>query len=246
LSEAFSNLASVYIEFVSRVVHVIQDIPYAFFDEVHISFAQMILLYCFVIIITITLKFKVVRGWWFVIGSVILFLIYDLRYENNLNKDEVVVFHVRNQTLVGLKSQEKLTVLASSSSYKQSNTYDFILESYAINARIDKEFKMIPLGLSKSKQGIGDVQFEGNGILWHRSKSYLFLDYVQEYISDTLSVDVLLVGGRKSKNYLEKVLPLIKSEKTIFLDHWKNDDFNSKTDSTEVLQSRYIVITSNI
>ena len=246
VSEAFSNLASVYIEFVSRIVHVIQDIPYAFFDGVHISFAQMILLYCFVITITITLKFKVVRGWWFVVGTVILFLIYDLRYENKLNKDEVVVFHVRNQTLVGLKSQEKLTVLASSSSYKQSNTYDFILEPYAINARIDKEFKIIPLGLSKSKQLIGDVQFGGNGILWHRSKSYLFLDYVQEYVSDTLSVDVLLVGGRKSKNYLEKVLPLIKSEKTIFLDHWENDDFNSKTDSTEVLQSRYIVITSNI
>jgi len=94
-----------------------------------------------------------------------------------------------------------LTVLVSSSSYKQSNTYDFILESYALNARIDKEFKMIPLGLSKSKQLIGDVQFEGNGVLWHRSKSYLFLDYVQEYVSDTLSVDVLLVGGKKSKNY---------------------------------------------
>mgnify|MGYP006145994897 CR=1 FL=1 len=215
LASWLAYVISSYIDFIAAVVSYIQEIPYAFFEGVHITFGQMISIYTLLLSITLALVYRWKYGFTLAVASVALFLFLDSQYENSLEPSEFISFQVANEILLGFKQDNQLTLLATEDLYRNNKKRDFVIEPFIINERLSADYALVPLSLSKSKQAFGDVHFLGNGVIIWQDKSILVLDNVTEYINKPLDVDILIIGIKKSDRYLEKVLPLISFDEVI-------------------------------
>ncbi len=54
------------------------------------------------------------------------------------------------------------------------------------------------------QMSFSSVQVLGNGLLTFGGESYLFLDGIRGYVSDTLQVDHLIFGSEKSEGFVKK------------------------------------------
>ena len=214
-------IVSSYIEFIAVVVSYIQSIPYAFFEGIHITFGQMISIYALLVSLTVALVYKWKCGFLLAVTSVVMFLVLDIQYENSLEPSEFISFEVANETLLGFKQKDHLTLVATENLYMDTRKLNYVIEPFIVNERLSKEYTIIPSSLSKSKQVFKDVHFLGNGVIVWQDKRILLLDNVTEYIYKPIHVDVLVVGVKKSDAYLEKVLPLIAFDELIVLESWK-------------------------
>ncbi len=213
LAKFCASLMTMYIDFIARVVHYIQDIPYAFFEDVHITFWQMLSVYGFIIAVTVARRLEslkvVVAG----VVCVIAFIVADRSYEKRLPKSEVIVFDVGRDFLVGFRSADSITFVASKGVYMDENKIDFVIRPYMVKERLRFDYAIIPDNLIRSKFEYKDLEGLGNGIFWFKGKSYHFLDYTKNYVNGSLQPDILVVGNKKSDRYLSKVLPLIDAKK---------------------------------
>lgn len=213
LAKFFASAMTLYIDFIARVVHYIQDIPYAFFEDVHITYWQMLSIYGFILAATIARKLESTVAAVAAISFVVLFLLADYRYEESLPKNEVVLFDVGRDFLAGFRQGNKITFVASAGVYTDENKVDFIIRPYMVKERLDFNYTMVPDALLKTKSNFGELHSLGNGILWFGNKSYHFLDHTRKYINGPIVSDVLIVGSKKKEGYLKKVLPLLQWEK---------------------------------
>lgn len=83
---------TIYIGFIATEVNLIRDVPFAFLEGIHITFFQMILFYAFILVLTATLRNRWSAGLFIAPIIVIAFLWEDHRYEQSLNREEVVFF----------------------------------------------------------------------------------------------------------------------------------------------------------
>lgn len=237
-----AKVPSMIISFIAVVVRYIQDIPYAFFEGVHITFGQMILLYIGIIIVTISLKEKWNRGLYLTPCLVAAFIGLDIGYINSLKSTEVVIFHKRNATLIGFKSNNYLTLVTDNKTYLDETFLEYIIEPYQINERLTSEIKIIPLELLGNPHEFSEIRCLGKGLVVFNNESFLFLDEMTGYVQDTIEVDNLVVGSQKNLKYLEKVIPMIKSSNTIYLDNWRNERFLDSQGMKQALQNRASLI----
>ncbi len=213
LAKLCAKAVTLYIDFIAMVVHFLQDIPYAFFEDVHITLVQMLSIYGFILLTTISIKHKSKVAVVLAASCVLLFLVADYSYERKLPKSEVALFDVGRGLLVGFRDGDRITFVASEGIYTDQNKLDFIIRPYLVKERIDLNYAIIPSVLLRRRNSLDKIQSLGNGVVWYKDKSYLFLDYTKDYINDTLTLDCVIVGEYKSRNYLTKVLPWLQARR---------------------------------
>lgn len=243
LASLFSSIAEMYILFIAKVVHFIQDVPYAFFENVHITFWQMILLYVFIILATFTWVNKWKSGWYLVVLSAMLFLAVDFLYEKSVSETEMVIFDVRNETLIGFKKENYVTFIASEGIYKDQNKIDFIVTPYLVNERLADSYCIYPAQLCKNTAILPNVELLGDGFLWFDNKRVLLLDAMSSYISKEIQVDVLLVGKHKNEKYLAKVAGFIDCPQKVILNNWRATKQSKAINRSECRrQTGYLIV----
>jgi competence protein ComEC len=226
LASWLAYVVSAYIDFIAVVVSYIQDIPYAFFEGVHITFVQMLCIYAFILTVTAALVHKWKAGFTLAIACIMLFLFADFRYERSLISEEWISFEVANETLIGLKQDKKLFLLCTEKVYTDQKKLEFIILPFIVNERLDPDYTVSPLSLSKSKLQYGDAHYLGNGIIRWRGRSILLLDNMTDYLEKPIAVDVLVIGSKKSERFITKVTPMIARSKTVVLKSWKSNNLN--------------------
>ncbi|MDA8886429.1 ComEC/Rec2 family competence protein [Bacteroidia bacterium] len=243
IAEFFARISEVYITFISRIVHYIQDVPYAFFENVHISFSQMLLIYVFIITLTISLVHKWSYGFMWSLLAVAAFLFSDYKYDRSMASVQVVCFDVRNETLIGFKEENAITFIASEGVFQDVSKVDFIITPYLVKERLTESYSVVPLQCIANEQKHGRLSILGKGMVCFDNKSYLFLDKLKDYVNDTINTDYVIIGKEKNSQYISKVLPLINSKKTIILDNWRMEELKAEDKSNNsVIQSKGCVI----
>ena len=240
----FAKIMTAYIGFIATVVNLIKDVPFAFLEGIHITFFQMILCYAFIVMLTATLRNRWSAGLFIAPIIVIAFLWEDHRYEQSLNREEVVLFDVRNETLVGFRTDNSFTLVASDGVFLDESVMDFIIEPYMTNTRVNRISNVIPMSSISGQVTFGSVQILGNGLLTFGGESYLFLDGIRGYVSDTLQVDHLIVGSAKSDGFVKKVTQLITHENSVLLNSWRSKRLVDciKTDTLHLQTRGHVII----
>jgi competence protein ComEC len=239
LAHFLADIATIYIQFIVRTVSYIQDIPYAFFENVHITFGQMLCIYAAIIGITIALVKKWVCGFVLTAIAIFGFVTADYLYFNELPSTEAIAFDVQNETLIGFRENDTLTLIASKGAYMDQAVSDFIIKPYLINQRITS-YRLVPMETLDIRAAYGNLKSLGNGFLWYANQSYLLTDGYKGYLSNPIQVDNLVIGSKKSDAFLKYVNSYIESNKTVFLNSWKPKKATfkeSKTHSSVILQN---------
>jgi len=246
LASFFSSVSETYILFIAKVVHFIQDVPYAFFDNVHITFLQMICIYLIIILGTITWVNKWQKGLYLTAIAAVLFLVADLQYNRSISDTEMILFDVRNETLIGFKQNGFVTFLASDGIYKDQSKMDFIITPYLVTERLSNNYCVYPSQLAQYKETLPTVELLGNGFVWFNDKRILLLDGMQSYIKEPMDIDILLVGTTKNEKYVSKVANLINAYEIFLLDNWRAEELKKELNNHEIfIQERCIVIKSD-
>ncbi len=213
LASFCAKAVMLYIDFIAGVVHFLQDIPYAFFEGIHITLTQMLCIYGLILGITFSTRHKSKTALALAATCVLIFLKADISFERHVPRSEVALFKVGRDLLVGLREGNKISFVASEGIYKDQKKLDFIVRPYLVKERLDREYAIIPALLLGVPSALGTIEFLGNGVVWYDNKSYLFLDYTNTYIRDTLKLDCVIVGKSKSVDYMNKVLPRLQSDR---------------------------------
>ncbi|PCJ62799.1 MAG: hypothetical protein COA58_16695 [Bacteroidetes bacterium] len=223
LAQFLSKIISIYIQFISSIVHYIQDIPFAFFENVHITFSQMLLIYALIVAVTFTVLQKWRKGFVLVIVLSISFLVSDYVFERSLYRTEVVCFDVRNETLIGFRQNKQIVFLASKGIYEsESKKLEFIVNPYLINERLTDNYSVFPLDCINQKMSMGFLTFLDNGTIWFNNKSYMILDKTHSYINNEIKGDFLIIGSKKGESYIKKVIGKLDFKNIVILDSWKS------------------------
>lgn len=213
-ASALASMVSAYIAFISATVLYIQDLPFAFFENVYVSFWQMVLIYITLFFITFVWINRWKAGLVIPIICVALFMLAEIYEIEKTNKAEVISFYHTKETLLVFRDNNQATFFASSGIYTDESASEFIITPYLVNENITKH-DVLPIETLKRPFSNQVVTSYGNGSVWFNNTSYLVLDGVKEYITDTLHTDYLLIGSKKSTKYLAAVAPLIQAKKVV-------------------------------
>ena len=221
VSVYLARIMEVYIQFISDVVHYIQNIPYAFFENVHITLGQMLSIYGFIILLTVTRKLKWKYARWLMIVPVLSFVLCDQYYEKSLQGSEVICFDVRNETLVAFRSGKQITFLASKGVYLDQSKLDFILKPYLIKQRIKDSYQIFPISCLSYARDVGEFKSLGNGFVWFQNKSIVFIDQLSMPIVDSVAVDYAFIGKQKNSRFLKNELASLEVSNFIVMNNWR-------------------------
>lgn len=188
-----SEIVSFYISVISRAVYYIQDLPYAFFEGIHITYLQMIYIYLFIGALTVTFRLRRAIGFVLACLLVVLFIAEDYTYEHGLKQNEVISFDVGRDLLVGFRSENELVLIASKGFYLDENKMEFVVKPYLIKERLGSSCRVIPIETLKEKWDIGELKLLGNGVVWYQNQSYLINRYVPR--NKTFSTDFLVTAN---------------------------------------------------
>ncbi|MBT8326353.1 MAG: ComEC family competence protein [Bacteroidia bacterium] len=210
-----AKLISAYIQFISSAVLSIQEVPYAFFEDIHISFEQLMLVYLFIISLTFDLVKRNKYSFVIPILCCILFLWSDYSIENQKGKKEVIYFNIPNELLVGFRENDSILFLASKGVYEKHNNFNYILRPYLVNERLINNYDILPLEVTRLKSDLKLVTTYGNGSIWFNNKSYLAADYLEDYITDSLAVKSLIIGQKKSPQFYKAIKRIVQADTVI-------------------------------
>lgn len=244
LASFFAKIVTIYIGFIATVVNVIKDVPSAFIEGIHITFLQMIICYILIVLITITLRYRWSSGLIIIPLFVLVFLIEDYLYEEGIHDEEIVLFDVRNKTLAGFRSNSELTLVASDELFQDKTAMDFIVDPYVINSRINRINSVIPVSALSRQFTFGNVTALGEGLIVFGNKSLIFTDGIRSVISDSISIDHLIIGSKRSDQFIRKVTPLIAHKNSILLNSWRSNRLKDDIQSDSLLQQirGYVII----
>jgi len=215
-----AKVVNIYIDFIARVVLYIQDVPYAFFEHVHITLSQMLLIYAFIILSTYTLVNKWKAGFVYCIVLVIGFISVDYIYSKSMDKTEVICFDIYNEILVGFRKNGHITFLASEGVYADKSKLEFVIQPYITIERLTDNYSIFPINSISANVNLKNVRLLSNGYVWFDNKSFLFLDQLNGYIDKDLSGDFLIIGKSKTMRYLDKVASKLDFGSTVVLNSW--------------------------
>lgn len=166
LGEIISEVIAIYIQFIADAVNRIQHIPYAFFEDVHITLTQMVLLYLLIIIVCVSIKFKWKTGLIFTITCVVIFIVNDWFYLNKIRQTDVIVFDVGKESLVGFVRNNHMTFIMSDKLLKDEQTIAYLVKPYLVANRLNKQYSIFPLYLLHAKTNHKNTKMIGNGVVW--------------------------------------------------------------------------------
>jgi competence protein ComEC len=146
-------LIDIYLYFINNLVVGIQDLPFAFFDNLYINFLEMIGIYICLIGFLVWLIYRKSKG--FIISTTALafvFLSVNLRIVQNIRKDEWIAFSIKNHYAFGLKSGRDLRLFTDSALFEDKEQRDFhCLPYFMANAggqlswiNLDSVWKTLP------------------------------------------------------------------------------------------------------
>lgn len=210
-----AEVVSLYIRFIANAVGYIQNLPFAFFENVYISFEQLICIYLFIF----SLTFIWINRWKAGLFIPVLFALGYIGFELNLfsktQKAEVISFYHSKETLLAFRSNNQVLFLGSSGIYKDEQALKYIITPYVVSEGL-KNYDILPIETIKRPISHKLITGYGNGMVWFNGKSYIILDEINAYITDTIKADYLLIGRKKSLQYVAAITSLIKSQKVVF------------------------------
>jgi len=194
LASLLATVLECYIKFISSVVHFIQDIPYAFFEGVHISFYQMISIYGFIIMATLSFRIR----------KLIL-----------LSTLPLIV------TLVGFRSGNEITFIASEGILKDRSKLEFVITPYIIKERIGQNYSICPMAALDRKTRHSNIVILGGGVVWFAKKTFVFCDELKTGFEMKVPTDIVFIGKDKSKNFLSTMMSVLRPKQAVVLNSWK-------------------------
>ena len=217
VAQFLADLAEVYIRFIVQVASYIQELPFAFFENVHITFSQMLTVYVFLIALMVALVHKWWQGFGIALIAAMGFMAIDYNYQYSLHKNEFIAFDVKKEVLLGFRDNDRLTVIASKGAYTSDAVYDYTLKPYLINNRVSI-CVVIPMEMLKAKASYGNLHSLGNGFVWFDNKSYFLTDAYKGYLKKEIEVNNLVVGTHKSDAFLKFVKIHVLYDTAILMD----------------------------
>lgn len=249
VAAGFAAVISTYIQFISKSVIYIKHLPFAFFENVYISFWQMVFIYLFILALSIAWKNRWKPGLALAMLSVMLFVASDFLRFHNTNKTEVISFYHPKETLLAFRKNEEVIFFASNGIVANDQAFKYIITPYLVKEGLVQDYDILPIETLKRPFSKGAVLGFGNGTIWFNNKSYLVLDEVKDYIGQPITVDFMILGNKKSTNYCQKVasqLPaknvLIMPNTSFYLKNVVKDKkfFSSKKTSFIIQDNTYI------
>lgn len=230
VAQFLADLAEIYIRFIVQVASYIQELPYAFFENIHITFSQMLTVYAFLIAVTMALVHKWWQGFGIALIAAIGFMAIDYNYQHVLHKNEFIAFDAKKEVLLGFRDNDRLTVIASKGAYMDDAVYDYTIKPYLINNRVSK-CAVIPMEMLKVKVRYGNVYSLGNGFVWFDNKSYFLTDAYKGYLNKDINVHKLVVGTKKSDRFMKYVETHVLYDSAIFLDKINRERIEKQRDT---------------
>lgn len=211
LTQLLADFVSSYIVFIADAVLWIQNLPRAFFEDIHITTLQLFLLYAAIILLTITLTRKWEFGWALVTTCVFVFLIEDYKVLKDRNSPSEVVHFQNNRELATIYQKgNEVQILGSQSYYPGTKNFEFQVRPYLVKERLTMEYLFRPIEATNFKQQADFMSYHGNGLLRFDNKTYLYLDNLRGYLKDTLEVNQIYTQGNRSKAYYKAVSSRIR------------------------------------
>ena len=226
VAQYLADLAEVYIRFIVQTASYIQQLPYSIFANVHITFNQLLMVYVFLLVISIALVQKWWQGYSLALIAVMGFIADDYVYQKALLQNEFIVFDVKKEILIGFRVKDKLTLIASKYAYTDA-VYDYTIQPYLVNNRISK-CALVPMEALALKARYGNIQSLGNGFVWFDNKSYFLTDAYKGYLNNDIEVNNLVIGSKKSESFLNYVKIHIRGDTTIFTDKIEGQRFEKQ------------------
>ncbi len=230
VAQFLADLAEIYIRFIVQVASYIQELPYAFFENIHITFSQMLTVYAFLIAVTMALVHKWWQGFGIALIAAIGFMAIDYNYQYVLHKNEFIAFDAKKEVLLGFRDNDRLTLIASKGAYMDDAVYDYTIKPYLINNRVSK-CEVIPMEMLKVKARYGNVYSLGNGFVWFDNKSYFLTDAYKGYLNKDINVHNLVVGTKKSDRFMKYVEIHVLYDSAIFLDKINSERIEKQRDT---------------
>ena len=172
LGNIIADTITIYIQFIANAVHVIQNIPYAFFECIYITPIQLWVLYIFIIIVSLTIKHKWKTGLLISTLCVCIFLTNDLVYRKKINKPEVISFDVKKELLIGFKKDNQITFLISKNLATNDKKLEYLVNPYLVSNRMGNNYSIFPAYLLDVKLNLKNIKLLGNGVVWFDEKAY--------------------------------------------------------------------------
>ena len=211
-----ASVISAYIKFMISVVYYIQQIPNSFLSLIHITEFQVLLIYLFIVVLTITLKFKSKSGLIFSVILCVLFLVADLQFIQDEPRLGAIRFTSKNRSFIAFRDRESVVFLLPKDLQHNDDTYKYVIKPYVINERLQNSFEIMPEEVIRFKGKIGNVQLLGNGYIWFNNKSYFYPKYLESSIAEPISSDFLIVSSEREKRYNDKM----KSKEICLFKKW--------------------------
>ena len=212
----FADGVALYIAFISKAVTYIQNLPFAFFENVYISFGQMLLIDSFIFSLTFAWLNKWKVGLLIPVVCAVGYLAIEFYSFTNSQKTEVISFYHNKETLLMFRKNNQALFLASSAIYQDEEAMKYIITPYLVNEGLTADYDILPMETIKRPINHKLITGYGKGMVWFNGKSYIILDDINAYITDTIKADYLLIGRKKSLQYTAAIASLIEPQKVVF------------------------------
>ena len=213
LASLLALIMEAYIHFISSAVLFIQEVPFAFFEDIHISFNQLLLIYCFIISLTYGVLKRAKYAFALPITICMLFMWVDYSIEKDKARTEVVYFKDKNELVLGFRNNDSILIIASKGAYANSTNYQYVLRPYLVNERLINSYEILPVEITRFKSDLGIIKTLANGNVWFNNKSYFLADYNLSYILDTIHVNQIIINEqRKLSGYNKAVSRLVLTD----------------------------------
>lgn len=126
LNKPLAKLIDIYLYFINDLVLSIQNLPYAFFDNLYVNFNEMLLIYLLVFALLFWLIYKLPRmAVVSLMAAGLLVWSISLRKSHNSQTNAWVSFAIKNHPNIGLKNGRDLTLYTDSAVYHNPSITEY-------------------------------------------------------------------------------------------------------------------------
>jgi competence protein ComEC len=222
-AKLIAAIVSSYISFIAYSVNAIQELPFAFFENVHITGIQMLAVFLFLFVLTwyTSSKKSIALVGLTVLAGLFIAEDYRLLKTRNQTNDRVLFSNYKGAALITRSGKE--TYVFSKGSYHPGETqYEFEVKPYLLKNRLLESVEYYPLEVTRLRSDLEGLFTMGDGMFMINGERYCWVDYTNKYIKQPVQIDYLFAEGRRSNTFYKAVLPKIRAKETFFTSRVKN------------------------
>ncbi len=199
ISSLFSFLLVKIIWFLNYSVKLIEGLSFSTFRGVYIDSNEAILIYCLIVSISFLLLYRKKIYSFHALGLVVLLLLsFSYRLYQNVNQKKIIIYNVRNSTVVDFMNGKKGTLLTDSVLMNDDNKLNYHVVNNRIKSGIGSYENIVNLENDFFDQSLYK---KGNFIQFYDKKFVIINNEFKLYPTDTkMNVDYILITNNSRIN----------------------------------------------